>query len=42
MSNLYGGQSSNSHVDAPRDYRVRPSRFGSHATGDFKPSPITV
>ena len=26
----------------PRNYRVRLSRFGSHAPGDFKPSPITV
>ena len=41
MSN-YGGQNSNRHVDDPRNYRVRLSRFGSHAPGDFKPSPITV
>ena len=38
----YGGQKSNRHVDDPRNYRVRLYRFGSHAPGDFKPSPITV
>ena len=38
----YGGQNSNRHVDDPRNYRVRLSRFGSHAPGDSKPSPITV
>lgn len=42
MSNHYGGQSSNRHVDAPRDYRVRLSRTGPAVPGDFKPSPITV
>jgi len=41
MSN-YGGQNSNRRVGDPRNYRVRLSRFGSHAPGDFKPSPITV
>ena len=35
----YGGQNSNRNVDDPRNYRVRLSRFGSHAPGDFKPSP---
>ena len=38
----YGGQNSNRHVDDPRNYRVRLSRFGSPIPGDFKPSPITV
>lgn len=42
MSNSYGGPNSNRHVDAPRNYRVRLSRFGSHAPGDFRPSPLTV
>ena len=38
----YGGQNSNRNVDDPRNYRDRLSRFGSHAPGDSKPSPITV
>ena len=42
MSSYYGSQGNKPHVDAPRQYRVRLSRFGSHAPGDFKPSPITV
>ena len=42
MSYPYGSPSSGRPVDAPRNYRVRLSRFGSHAPGDFKPSPITV
>lgn len=41
MSHPYGNQN-NRPVDAPRTYRVRLSRFGRHAPGDFKPSPITV
>jgi hypothetical protein len=41
MSSPYGNQNSRP-VDAPRNYRVRLSRFGKHAPGDFKPSPITV
>lgn len=42
MSSFYGAQNSGRPVNAPRNYRVRLSRFGSHAPGDFKPSPITV
>lgn len=42
MSSFYGGQGNKPHVDAPRNYRVRLSRFGKHSPGDFKPSPITV
>jgi len=42
MSSFYGSQANKRHVDDPRNYRVRLSRFGSHAPGDFKPSPITV
>lgn len=42
MSSFYGGQGNKPHVDAPRNYRVRLSRFGSYAAGDFKPSSITV
>ena len=42
MSSYFGNQGNKPHVDAPRQYRVRLSRFGSHAPGDFKPSPITV
>lgn len=42
MSGTYGDQGGKRHVDAPRNYRVRLSRFGSHAPGDFRPSPISV
>jgi hypothetical protein len=42
MSSYYGSQNNGRHVDDPRNYRVRLSRFGSQAPGDFKPSPITV
>lgn len=42
MFNSYGGSTSNRHVDAPRNYRVRLSYFGPRAPGDFKPSPLTV
>ena len=42
MSSYPGGPGNNRNVDDPRNYRVRLSRFGSHAPGDFKPSPITV
>ena len=42
MSRFYVGQNSGRHVDDPRNYRIRLSRFGSHPPGDFKPSPITV
>ena len=42
MSHPYGSHDNARHVDSPRNYRVRLSRFGSHAPGDFKPSPITV
>ena len=42
MSHAYGSPNSGRPVDDPRNYRVRLSRFGSHAPGDFKPSPITV
>jgi hypothetical protein len=42
MSSNYDVRNRNRHVDDPRNYRVRLSRFGSHAPGDFKPSPITV
>ena len=42
MSSNYGGQGGNRHVDGPRNYRVRLSRFGSHAPGDHRPSPLTV
>ena len=42
MSNDYGNHSNTRRVDDPRNYRVRLSRFGSHAPGDYKPSPLTV
>ena len=42
MSGTYGDPIGKRHVDAPRTYRVRLSRFGSHAPGDFRPSPISV
>lgn len=38
----YDDRNGNRHVDGPRNYRVRLSRFGSHAPGDYRPSPITV
>lgn len=38
----YGDQNNNRHVDAPRNYRVRLSRFGFHSPGDNKPSPLTI
>lgn len=42
MSGYYGGKSNGRHVDDPRNYRVRLSRFGPSTPGDFKPSPITA
>jgi hypothetical protein len=42
MSSYYSSQNNNRHVDAPRNYQVRLSRFGSHAPGDYKPSPLTI
>ena len=42
MSLSFSSQNSGRPVDDPRNYRVRLSRFGSRAPGDFKPSPITV
>ena len=42
MSSFYGDQGTKRHVDDPRNYRVRLSRFGSHAPGDYKPSPLTI
>jgi hypothetical protein len=42
VPHAYGSPNSGRPVDASRNYRVRLFRFGSHAPGDFKPSPITV
>lgn len=42
MSGIYGDPIGKRHVDSPRTYRVRLSRFGSHAPGDFRPSTISV
>ncbi|CAN5906583.1 hypothetical protein BH23PLA1_BH23PLA1_17880 [soil metagenome] len=42
MSSFFGDQNRNRHVDAPRNYRVRLSRFGASTPGDCRPSPLTV
>lgn len=42
MFNSYGGSNGNRQVDAPRNYRIRLSWFGSRDPGDYKPSPITA
>ncbi len=42
MSNSYSSQNYKRHVDDPRSYRVKLTRFGSHPPGDFRPSPLTV